>query len=91
MSAHTPAYVAPRTFGDLKYGPNPRCPHSGATCSFCKRNHFDDGFEGARSYSTRHYICDPCIEQRRDVVLPAVAKRERFVAAMAKLSNGARA
>lgn len=72
-------YVEARTFGDLRDGPNPKTLHFSCTCSFCKADRFNTvDYKGARKYSTRHYICDSCIEKRRDVVLPSVLKWERF-------------
>lgn len=69
-----------RTFGDLQ-GRDGVVLHLCAQCSFCKRNDYDrlePEYLGARKYSTRHYICDPCIEKRRDVVLPAIRRAEAF-------------
>jgi hypothetical protein len=68
----TTKWKAPRTFGDLRS----RSP-MGGLCRFCKTAKHD-----ARKYNVRHYICDACIEPRKDVVLPAVIKREKFDAAM---------
>jgi hypothetical protein len=69
----------PRTFGDLIT--HNRTVHWSAMCSFCKSNGYvTPGYKGARKYSTRHYICDDCIEPRKDVVLPAIRRREAFKA-----------
>lgn len=64
-------YEQPRTFGDLirlRHGG----PHQGR-CSFCKRC-----FLQVRKYSTRHYICEPCIEPRKSELLPAIKRSERI-------------
>lgn len=78
---------SPRTFGDLKKQESLRVPHLSATCSFCKRSQ-GDGLQprhrGSRKYSTRHYICDPCIELKSDELLPSVAKAERVARRLAK-------
>lgn len=66
----------PRTFGDLLKS---RVLHWSAACSFCKRvGYWTPEYKGARKYSARHYICDDCIEPRKDVVLPAIRRRERI-------------
>lgn len=59
----------PRTFGDLLAM---RVLHKSCRCTFCK------GYQGARKYSTRHYICDSCITTRKDVLLPSVKRHEAF-------------
>lgn len=83
-----PKYVEARTFGDLRDGPNQKTLHWSSTCSFCKADRYNKtDYKGARKYSTRHYICDPCIEGRRDVVLPAVLKHERFQRRIAEIRS----
>lgn len=77
------AYEQPRTFGDLIR--LNRCLHLSCRCSFCKNDAMTPGYKGARKYSTRHYICDECIEPRRDTVLPRVAKHDKFQARLAAI------
>jgi len=85
MGADMTAFTRARTFGDLKLKHACKPAHFSAECSFCKANELTPGFKGARQYSTRHYICDPCIAKRRDEVLPAIRKREAFDASMKAL------
>jgi hypothetical protein len=66
-----------RTFGELADYRHAR--HEGL-CAFCHEQR-----ESTMRYSTRHSICDSCVIPRRDVVLPAVKKRERFEARMAEI------
>ena len=81
MSARDGSWKAPRTFGDL---PGVYTLHFATRCSFCKQDYCNSkGFGGTYKYSTRHYICAPCIEKRRDQVLPKVRKQERWNAQMA--------
>jgi len=85
MSRADVPYVPPRTFGDLL---KVACLHGTAKCSFCKQGSpycQTPGFPGARKYSTRHYVCDACIGERHDVVLPAVKRHEKFQRDMAAL------
>lgn len=75
-------YVPPRTFGDLlKHHPNGEARNQ---CAFCKKDGYDLG--DLYKYSTRHYICAPCIEPRKDVVLPEIARHEKFQAKMQQLA-----
>lgn len=67
----------PRTFGDII-----RMRHqTRGTCSFCKC------YGSVRRYSTRHYICDPCVDPRVDVVLPSVIRYERLQRRLAALAQ----
>lgn len=77
--------LQPITFGDLL---STRFRHFSCRCSFCKRDEQDEHYTGARSYSTRHYICDECIEARRDKKLPSVLRHERFERRWAQSRGG---
>jgi hypothetical protein len=75
-----------RTFGDLQQPHGLSVLHLSCRCAFCKADqHNTPGYHGARKYSTRHYICDPCIEKRKDEVLPAVRKHEAFTSRLEAL------
>lgn len=72
----------PRTFGDLRLRPWIRTTDAARVCQFCKR--WGSSIPGGLwKYSVRHYICDDCIAERADVVLPAIRKHEKFDAKLA--------
>lgn len=82
-----------RTFGDLmKQRPwtfhEFSYPHglSYHTCKQCKRG-ITDGLRGLWSYSTRAHLCQDCIEKRKDEVMPAIVKKEKFNAKLSALRS----
>lgn len=79
-------YVPPRTFGDLLR--SHKCGEGHNQCAFCKNYGFT--LAGLYKYSTRHYVCGGCIQNRKDVVLPKVAKSEAFRAKMLALGGAPR-
>lgn len=50
--------------------------HFTRSCRRCRKSNGEAG--GLWKYSVRHYICNGCISNRLDEVMPDVIKRERF-------------
>lgn len=65
-----------RTFGDVADRKH-FCVETYHACRFCKKSGIPLAY-----YSTRHLVCKPCCEDRRDEILPKVKKWEAFKARM---------
>jgi len=81
-----------RTFGELrfhrpwlreKYSYTSRLGLTYQCCSSCKRGQPE--VKALWKYSVRAYLCDDCMEHRKDEVMPEVRKREKFNAKLAAL------
>lgn len=72
----------PWTFAEFSY------PHglSYHVCKQCRRG-LAEGLRGLWGYSIRAHLCEDCMDKRKDEVLPAVVKQEKFAAKMNALQS----